>query len=114
MKIGQFKVLLGWILVITVINLGLLVFALSSIAKTQSQITNLNGGTYDKAQLTSLQSSVNQLSSNVESLKSSSSSSRVGSSSASAGFTYLSCSGTVTGLNDTVVSLTTHSSCYPY
>jgi hypothetical protein len=69
MKASQVKLLLGWILAITILNFVVIVIVMINLGSVKMQVKNLNGGTSDKTQLSSIQSSVDGLNTTVSQLK---------------------------------------------
>jgi hypothetical protein len=69
MKASQVKLLLGWILAITILNFVVVVIVMINLGSVKMQVKNLNGGSSDKTQLSSIQSSVDGLTTTVNQLK---------------------------------------------
>jgi hypothetical protein len=90
MKASQVKILLGWILALTILDLVVVVIVMINLGSVKMKVEHLNGGSSDSSQLSALQSSVSDLSSKVSAIPTSSSSS-----SPSPSSSELTCTGTL-------------------
>jgi hypothetical protein len=65
MKISQSQPMLGWILVLTVINSVMIIVTISSLGSLRAAVSNINGGSSDNDKLSNIQSSISDLSTKV-------------------------------------------------
>lgn len=75
MKASQVKLLLGWILAISILNLVVIVIVMINLGSVKLKVEHLNGGSSDSSQLSALQSSVSDLTSKISAIPTTSSSS---------------------------------------
>lgn len=68
MKTSQFKLLLGWILALTILNLVAIVIVMVNLGSVKMKVEKLNGGSSDSSQLSGLQSSLSDLSTKVNAI----------------------------------------------
>lgn len=67
MKPSQVKLLLGWILALSILNCLVVIIVMINLGSVKLKVENLNGGSADAAKLSSLQNSMSDLSSKLDS-----------------------------------------------